>query len=1808
MKNYQAYNFNNANKGQNGSSFLLSKVVKNFVLSFVLIILSSLGIVGGLALSFNSSSSLKIDDVKAFAGNTMYFQKMLGVDSVSIDSNNNGTLDLSLDKYTFTGEYYQEENETAGGYDNIYRDAKLTATASSGYSIVGWYTSENATEDTLVQSGPTITVSGDCKINGIDYTGQTLYVYSKANIYTITLDADGGTIPSTTDWSVSTGNDSIATKTLSVADTLGELPIPTKIGYKFHGWYTSGPKATQVSSTTVVGNITETTRLHASWSKCVKLTFFGNGGQFIYQYDEDSEPESSLTFEQTTSYELTQLHGSYNHYSDSFYLDDPYYAIRLNYTFGGFSSYTSGTTDAFSTINVNDLVNNYDVVSFYAIWIPVTYTISYDLNGGTVSPQNPTSYTVEDTFTLNNPTKEGYTFLGWTGTGLSSPTTTISIVDGYANGMVGYNRTYTANWKATSYSISYNLDGGEVETENPASYTLETEDFTLNNPTKTGYRFLGWTGSNGTTPQKTITITKGSMGDKSYTATWEKVINLTFESNGGTFIELDGEQEIERTTLTFSNVTKRYAKQLRDEYSYSSNQLYLDDQFGASRDYYTFGGLSDSKTGKIDRFGQTEFDEVIDYYDSYTFYAIWIPVTYTISYNLNGGTVSPENPTSYTIEDTFTLNNPTKTGYTFAGWTGTGLSSPTTTISIVNGYANGMVGYNRTYTANWELANVDFPSNWKTEVYSSTGIESDAIDSIKFEKTVPSGYSLAGTLSTGIFVYKSDANIAFVWPKSIYATTDANSLFSELSNVTSITFNNFNTSNTTAMFQMFYKCSSLTNLNVSTFDIAKVMSISGMFNGCSSLVSLDLSNFDYSSIANATNSRAGYSCLFYNCTSLKNITFGDKFCTDKGSSISTTMYNMFYNCTSLTSLDLSMFNTANVTNMNGMFNNCSNLKEINFGNTFDTSKVTSMGYMFNGCSTLTNLDLSSFDMSKVTTATNMLTNCTALTELKTPKNVSVSVTLPKTMYDYNDYSIRTTLPTGLSVSHTLRTTAPIFNITINNNNGSGGAASPSSYNLGRLTASTLTSPTRTGFTFNGWSVEWTDSTHSSASPTLSGTSLIITTNCYGNITLTATWTANTYTNTLNYDANGGSNAPSAQTEEVSYPNTQSTFTIVGDEPTLEGYTFAGWYTQANGGVKVGSTYTVGSNNAVENQSATLYAHWTPVEYTITYDYAGGTANNVTTYNIETETFTLNAPTKENATFIGYTGSNGTTPQTVVTITKGSTGDKNYIANWILSQVKPTAITGLVYSGLEQVGVENNTNIGFDLISGQDKATNAGNYSATFKLKDGYVWEDGTTEDLVINFTISKKDLSIKAENKNIIFGENAPTYTFSANGFVNNETEENLTGSIVYEIKNSNNETVVITTTSNVGTYTIIPSGFSSNNYEITYENGTLIISNTRAVINLSKETESVAYGDTTTFTINYNGDGEVSVTSGNSEVVEVSKLGNEVTVKVIAYSETPVEVVVSSTAGQNYGEAESKTFTLTTLKRQLEVTSLGDTKAYNGTELTKHQANITNGSLANFNGVADFATFDFEGTITDFGEVSNMFTAKITRNDVDITTYYEIAYVYGKLSITKAELLQPTNLAVDSYGKVTFDSVVGATGYEISVNNSSFTTCNSGNNYNDLITAVAGEREIKVRAVSTNANYELTSTAISTNVMVYTLTLNKKVNENTTKVYSKNYISGRTIDISIEIGKDDKFIEWIVEGNGDEPLDSNSNNTSLTITKDTVITAKVEVTSNNSVGVIILISSMAGLAIIIALVTLIVIRNKKNKKRAKINRIIINK
>ena len=146
---------------------------------------------------------------------------------------------------------------------------------------------------------------------------------------------------------------------------------------------------------------------------------------------------------------------------------------------------------------------------------------------------NPTTYTVEtETFTLNNPTRKGYKFAGWTGTNLANPAEAVAIAKGTTGDI-----TLTANWTIVTYGITYSLGDGALKAgeTNPTEHTVETETFTLQNPTLTGYTFAGWTGTNLDRVSKEVTIAKGTTGALIYTANWaieERGVTLT----GGTGI------------------------------------------------------------------------------------------------------------------------------------------------------------------------------------------------------------------------------------------------------------------------------------------------------------------------------------------------------------------------------------------------------------------------------------------------------------------------------------------------------------------------------------------------------------------------------------------------------------------------------------------------------------------------------------------------------------------------------------------------------------------------------------------------------------------------------------------------------------------------------------------------------------------------------------------------------------------------------------------------------------------------------------------------------------------------------------------------------------------------------------------------------------------------------------------------------------------------------------------------------------------------------------------------------------------------
>lgn len=223
-----------------------------------------------------------------------------------------------------------------------------------------------------------------------------------------------------------------------------------------------------------------------------------------------------------------------------------------------------------------------------------------------------------------------------------------------------------------------------------------------------------------------------------------------------------------------------------------------------------------------------------------------------------------------------------------------------------------------------------------------------------------------------------------------------------------------------------------------------------------------------------------------------------------------------------------------------------------------------------------------------------------------------------------------------------------YTVSYNANGGSGAPGSQKKAQDVTLKLST-TSPTRTGYTFNGWN------TNNSGT----GTSYAAGANYTGNanVTLYAKWTANKYTVTLNQQSGSGGSS----SVQATYGSAMPSATM----PTRTGYTFNGYFDAASGGTQYYKANGSSAKNWDKTAAATLHAQWSIVTYTISCDLKGGAVAtaNPTSYNVTTNTITLNNPTRAGYTFAGWTGSNGNTPQTTVQITKGSTENKSYTANW-----------------------------------------------------------------------------------------------------------------------------------------------------------------------------------------------------------------------------------------------------------------------------------------------------------------------------------------------------------------------------------------------------------------------------------------------------------------------------------------------------------------------------------------------------------------
>ncbi len=317
----------------------------------------------------------------------------------------------------------------------------------------------------------------------------------------------------------------------------------------------------------------------------------------------------------------------------SVFLDDTTYIVND----GGSFSLPTPKKDGYDFVEWHDEDGNVVIFpqtitedkTYYAVFAPANYTVNYNLNGGVCSEELQTSFTVDDEIILPTPQKNGADFLGWylnpdySGTAVEKLTCDFSDV------------TLYAYWKYKTYTITYDLQGGVTKNANPTAIDYG-ESAKLNPAAKLGYEFLGWYDNkegSGNAYEKLVEV---SSNLSLYAVYWAKTYSVGYYLNGGICSE-----ELQ-TSFT-----------VNDEIILPTPQKNGADFLG----WYLNPDYSGTAVEKL----TCKFSDV-------TLYAYWSDKTYTIIYDLQGGTMENANPETVTSDKEVLLNVPYKKGYEFLGW------------------------------------------------------------------------------------------------------------------------------------------------------------------------------------------------------------------------------------------------------------------------------------------------------------------------------------------------------------------------------------------------------------------------------------------------------------------------------------------------------------------------------------------------------------------------------------------------------------------------------------------------------------------------------------------------------------------------------------------------------------------------------------------------------------------------------------------------------------------------------------------------------------------------------------------------------------------------------------------------------------------------------------------------------------------------------------------------------------------------------------------------------------------------------------
>jgi uncharacterized repeat protein (TIGR02543 family) len=327
---------------------------------------------------------------------------------------------------------------------------------------------------------------------------------------------------------------------------------------------------------------------------------------------------------------------------------------KTGYTFDGWYTALSGGTKVTSTT----IVTNTSSHNLYAHWTVNTYTVNFNVNGGTCSTLSKTVTYGETYGTLPTPTRSGYTFSGWYTE--ASGGTKVVASSTYANTS---NQILYAHWKGNSYTITFDANGGTCDTATK-SVTCGSTYGTLPTPTREGYTFEGWYASTTGTAKISDTTKVTISNNQTLYAHWSvKQCTVAFYVNGGSC-------DTEDMTVTYGATYGTLPTATKTGYTFDGWYTELD------------GGTKVTADTKVTT--------------THNLYAHWVANEYTLSFNVNGGTCSTTSK-AIAYESIYgPLPTPTRAGYTFSGW----YTSATGGTQVTSGTTCNTVG-NQVVYAHW---------------------------------------------------------------------------------------------------------------------------------------------------------------------------------------------------------------------------------------------------------------------------------------------------------------------------------------------------------------------------------------------------------------------------------------------------------------------------------------------------------------------------------------------------------------------------------------------------------------------------------------------------------------------------------------------------------------------------------------------------------------------------------------------------------------------------------------------------------------------------------------------------------------------------------------------------------------------------------------------------------------------------------------------------------------------------------------------------------------------------------------------------